>query len=127
MKRLFNLPILFWVAAVIFGGMSVYSAYVDTTPHPHTANAPVCYESSGETVKPEFRASSSLVKVNWITGVVNVDGDDAVGYAKFLYDPETNATICELYIPMPEHVIGDSAMDTVGHELLHCLAGSFHQ
>ena len=110
--------------AVLIGGGGVIASYMHVTPTLPTHAYP---QSTLARVQPEFRASSTLVRVNWITGPMNYQGDEVVGLSKYIYDEELNASICEIWIPMPKLVHGDEAMDTVGHELLHCLTGGFHQ
>lgn len=128
MKSVLNPRALLWAVIISISGFSVYSQYLNqTNPTPKTYE-PVCYESTGEDVIPEFRAASTTVRVNWITGTINYNGiGNAVGLSKYLYDEELNATICEVWIPMPKQVIGDADMDTIGHEFLHCIVGAFHQ
>ena len=128
----FRFSTLLWVIALFTGAASVWFSYAPPTLDPTTGVSEqrrvnqVCYEATGEFVKPEFQAQSTMIRVHWITGTVNVDGTEAVGYSKYLYDPELNASVCEIFVPMPKRVVGDDRMDTLGHELLHCLAGQFH-
>jgi len=81
-----------------------------------------CYVPYGVGVHPEFVAGTSLVKVNWIEGERGMEAQ-----ASYMYDEETNSTICVITVRMPDQVIGDPDMDSLGHELLHCLTGDFHE
>ena len=80
-----------------------------------------CYEPYGEPVTPEFLADFSLVHFRWVVGERGM----AV-QASYLYDEETNTTICVVNVRMPNQVIGDPDMDSLGHEVLHCATGNFH-
>ena len=115
-----------FLAAVLIGGAGVLSSYMHVEP-PTPQPKQVCYHSSGEAVKPEFRADSTVIRVHWIKGTIHYEGEEVVGLAKYLYDDDLNASICEIFIPMPQQVVGDADMDTIGHEMLHCLTGAFHQ
>jgi len=81
-----------------------------------------CYAPYGGPVEPEFQAETTLVTVKWIKAERGMEA-----YASWLYDSETNATICVITARMPDQVLGDPDMDSLGHELLHCLTGDFHQ
>ncbi len=83
-----------------------------------------CYEPYGSNVEPQFLADHAFIKVNYLTHPLP---DGSEGAAMFIYDPETGISACELWVPVPMHVLGDPAMDTLGHELLHCLTGYFHE
>jgi len=60
------------------------------------------------------------------------DVDSRYGFARWheWRDPEGNLVEvereCEVHIVKPEHV-DDEATLTLGHELLHCLYGSYHE
>lgn len=81
-----------------------------------------CYVPYGVDVHPEFIAGVSLVKMDW------VDGERGMAvFASYMYDEETNSTICLITARMPDQVIGDPDMDSLGHEFLHCITGDFHE
>ncbi len=80
-----------------------------------------CYEPYGDPVTPEFLADMSLVHFNWIEGERGM-----AAYASYVYDEETNSTICVVTARIPDEVIGDPDMDSFGHEVLHCATGDFH-
>jgi len=80
-----------------------------------------CYVPYGVGVHPEFVAGTSLIKMNWVEGERGM-----AAFAAYMYDEETNSTICLITARMPDQVIGDPEMDSLGHEFLHCLTGDFH-
>ena len=114
-----------------FAGFICYNVlydYMHVTPTPLATDAKqVCYNATGEYVRPEHKAIGALIRVNWIDGYVMNDGERVAGMARYMYDDELNQSVCEVWIPMPKRVLGDDRMDTVGHEVLHCLAGAFHK
>jgi len=83
--------------------------------------AEYCYDPYGTGVIPEFEAKQTLVVVNWVD--VGRGGDAGSSY---YYDEETRTSICEVWVRMPEQILGDPDMDALGHEVLHCLAGDYH-
>ena len=95
-------------------------AYGSEDPDAYS-NEEYCYVPYGTGVHPEFIAGTSLIKMNWVEGERGM-----VAYASYLYDEETNSTICLITARMPDQVIGDPEMDSLGHELLHCMTGEFH-
>lgn len=121
---------LYWLAAVLVGFGSLYMHVTSTpTPQPKMTHrvSEVCYEATGERVREEFRAETAIIKVVYINGPMDYNGEKVVGLALYTgLDPDTNTNICKLFVPMPTHVLGDDKMDTLGHELLHCLVGDFH-
>lgn len=110
----------------IIGGTGIFSVLSQYEYKNPTPNAPVCYEAYGSPVRPEYKATSLTVTVHWISEHMNVEGVDSEGAAAFTFDPASNSATCEVWIPTPVLVLGDAAMDTVGHEFLHCLTGDFH-
>lgn len=81
-----------------------------------------CYTPYGVDVHPEFIADGGLVKMNWVEGERGMKA-----WASYMYDEETNQVICLITARMPEQVIGDPDMDSLGHEFLHCMTGDFHE
>lgn len=84
-----------------------------------------------EQVVPE-RMSEDMhirfIKVNgpfWYKGQDDDDFTSVLGLTSWAVD-ENGVTHCTIWGPIPKHVYGDDAMDTLGHEFLHCIAGSFH-
>lgn len=81
-----------------------------------------CYEPYGAKVFPEFIADGAVVKMNWVQGERGMGAS-----ASYMYDEETKLTICLITARMPDQVIGDPDMDSLGHEFLHCVTGDFHE
>lgn len=50
---------------------------------------------------------------------------DQLGYAVWK-NPGAQPYTCEVHVMKPKFD-GDDAMDTLGHEMTHCLIGSFHK
>lgn len=128
----FNPSVFIWTLVLSFGAFTVASSYmhVNPTPQPKLAHrvSEVCYEAHGELVKPEFRADTAILKIVYVNGPFDYNGEKVVGLALYTgLDPDTDTNICKLFVPIPTHVYGDDKMDTLGHELLHCLVGDFHK
>jgi hypothetical protein len=81
-----------------------------------------CYEPYGSPVEPEYILKGTVVKVNFVSED-ELAGNE-VGYAE--YRVYGNVSVCHITAMLPEKILGDPRMDTLGHELLHCIAGSFH-
>lgn len=84
----------------------------------------VCYEAYGAPVEPEYILNGSVVLVQFIAEEDMPDGMEA--YAQYSVDFDTNTSLCVITTILPIRVLGDSKMDALGHELLHCITGSFH-
>lgn len=54
------------------------------------------------------------------------NGDDVWGWSNCEWQPDHNYAACDIYTVRPEYVLGDPAMATIGHEVWHGVAGSFH-
>lgn len=77
-----------------------------------------------ETVAPKADRRRSVVHVVWYESEAEVSkilGYDAWGFAE--WDGET----CFIHAPRPNFVRDDPRTDTLGHELLHCLWGEYHE
>lgn len=101
----------------------------DPTPPPLADISPApddlyCYEPYGAPVEAEYVLDGSVVLVRFIDKSDMPDGYDA--YAEYIADFDANISLCVITTMMPEQVLGDSRMDALGHELLHCLTGAFH-
>lgn len=81
-----------------------------------------CYVPYGENIRPEFIADGSFIKMNWVDGERGMEA-----FASYMYDEETSLTICVITARMPDQIIGDPDMDSLGHEFLHCVTGDFHE
>lgn len=91
----------------------------------------VCYESRGEHVVPEYELEGALVRVHLYDTVAEVQAavGDSTGEAFAAYEvlPELNVSRCEIWAARPRYVLGDPNMDSLGHELMHCIGGAFHE
>jgi len=91
----------------------------------------VCFgEPEGELIVPTHEVTVVVVSVHWqdspIMLQVLFDDPLLVGYSECEVQEEQNLALCDLYVVRPTHVYGDQFMDTLGHELLHGLFGTFH-
>ncbi len=115
------------IAAMVVLAIMFQTGYYDPpTPAAETTDADpglYCYEPYGSNVEPQHLAQFTFIKVNYLTDPLP---DGSEGMSAWIYDPASETSICEIWAPVPMQVLGDPAMDTLGHELLHCLAGDFH-
>jgi len=81
-----------------------------------------CYVPYGGRVHAEFVAKGSIVRINWVEGERGMEAS-----AEYTYDSKADITVCVITARMPDFIIGDPDMDSLGHELLHCLTGNFHE
>ncbi len=81
----------------------------------------VCYEPYGGPVEPEYVVDQVLVQIIWVEGERGLETESS-----FSYDEEINTGICIIWVRMPDEILGDSDMDSIGHEFLHCATGDFH-
>lgn len=81
----------------------------------------ICYSPYGQSPEPEFNAKTSLITIVWVEGEKGLEATSS-----WLYDEETNTTVCVITARRPDAILGDPDMDSLGHELLHCLVGSYH-
>ena len=84
----------------------------------------VCYEPYGATPQAEYVMAGAMVKVDFVDASAMPAGTEA--YATWIPDFEENYSICIITVQFPSHVLGDPIMDSLGHELLHCITGKFH-
>ena len=113
----------------IIAGFLLHLAIDITRTEPPTADtrseSMLCYELVGEEVKPEHFVHNAFISVKYVNeGAELPDGWEAM--TQWVVYPDDDISFCTITIPTPTHVLGDPAMDAMGHELLHCLSGSFH-
>lgn len=99
----------------------------DPTPPPLADTCPesmICYEPYGAPVEPEYILDGSIVLVRFVDASTLPDGLEA--YAEYVADFDANISFCVITTVMPQQMLGDPAMDALGHEMLHCLTGAFH-
>lgn len=90
----------------------------------------ICYEAYGTGVEPEYVLQGAIVKVDFVTEeeMIVLAGPEMDGYAEYVLPVEGGTiSLCKLTVMMPERVLGDPQMDTIGHEFLHCIVGDFHE
>lgn len=80
-----------------------------------------CYAPYGSDVQPEYQVGHTLIRINWLD---QTRGNTVE--SEWIYDEATNMSLCEVWIRIPEQILGDPDMDSLGHEFLHCLVGGFH-
>lgn len=116
--KLLSYLLMFTFGVVL--GVSQYS-----TPHTPKPLADACYWNKGEQVSPEFNGTTTIVEIHW-TSESELRKQGVSGYSNYQFI-DASTTACAIYAPIPTHVYGDHKMDTLGHELLHCLIGSYHE
>jgi len=80
-----------------------------------------CYAPYGGPVVAEHEATEVNLSVTWSHG-------SRASYAQAAWFVREDGTVdCEIFVPRPHQVLGDPDMDSIGHEVLHCLIGSFHE
>lgn len=96
----------------------------------HCPEGMECYKPYGVDVTPEYILMGTIVRVHFLepSEITLPDtGESVAGYSTYELDPQGRPfSWCQIYVPMPTQVLGDAAMDTIGHELLHCVTGDFH-
>lgn len=81
---------------------------------------PWCDAEDRGPVEPEYNITSISLIVNWTTL------KDDWGKIEYEAYPKKNHAFCEIWLPKPKRVWGDALMESLGHEVFHCLAGEFH-
>lgn len=80
-----------------------------------------CYHPYSTPVLPEHLAKRTFMEVIWLDQPRGIEAKSA-----WAYDEETETSICRIWVRMPNQILGDPDMDSLGHETLHCLTGDFH-
>jgi len=80
-----------------------------------------CYDPYGSAVIPEWKANQTTILVTW-TDAPRGGGANS----EWMYDEVEKISICRIWVRMPEQILSDPDMDSLGHEVLHCLTGDFH-
>lgn len=82
-----------------------------------------CYAPYGAPVIAEHYVDYVVLRVTW-------EGEQGgPGWAEWeiwIDEDDEEFTECTVHTPRPLQPLGDPDMDTLGHEVLHCLIGSFH-
>lgn len=103
--------VLLAACALIYGTVASAEASVEE----------FCYTPYGTEVKQEFKAKQTLVVVNYL----EQERGETVE-SSWLFDHTIETSLCEVWIRVPDQVLGDPDMDGIGHEFLHCIFGDFH-
>ena len=118
----------------------VYGKEKETDPHIEYGELVIeeWISDDRELVDPEFEITmvvsvfhlynnyDSLNEV-WQTYEGITPGEKQWGWSICEHQQEHNYAACDIYTVRPEYVIGDPAMDTIGHEVWHGVAGEFHE
>jgi len=118
----------------------VYGKEKETDPHVEYGELVIneWISDDRELVDPEFEITTvvsvfhlynsyeSLNEV-WQTYEGITPGETQWGWSLCEHQIEHNYAACDIHTVRPEYVIGDPAMDTIGHEVWHGVAGEFHE
>ncbi len=82
-----------------------------------------CYDPYGQPVIAEHYVDYVVLRVTW-------EGERGEGawseWEIWIDEDDKEFTECEIHVPRPLQPLGDPDMDALGHEVLHCLIGDFH-
>lgn len=130
--KFFIIPTLLLIAAFIFGSVRLEQAtkisLKETPPSdPHTCHE---FPNTSEQVVRERYTTRMVIEFYVAKPPIvftNTDGKPllADGVTVWRVD-EDGVAHCRIFAAIPKRVYNDPAMDVLGHELLHCLIGSFH-
>ncbi len=90
----------------------------------------VCYTAYGAEIIPTDDVRNLLVSVNFYDTteqLVLAVGEDVAAWSECEVHPDKNIGWCEIWVVRPKRVLGDPAMDALGHEVLHGLWGDYHK
>jgi hypothetical protein len=99
---------------------------------------------ASELIRPTLELRTLRVEVSYISvselaqlqrrfgehfDVKEVRQDHRHGFSILKTNRETGARSCEIYLPSDgkPHKVDDAGTLTLGHELLHCMLGDYHQ
>ncbi len=51
---------------------------------------------------------------------------DTEAQAEYIVNLEESFSLCRIEAQFPTHTLNDPIMESIGHELLHCIVGNFH-
>lgn len=83
--------------------------------------AEYCYAPYGQPVIATHYVDHAVIKVNWLD---QDTGEEA--WSEWTIDEEQKLSTCEIWVKRPMQPLGDPDMDALGHEVLHCFIGNFH-
>lgn len=90
-----------------------------------------------EDIKPQFQVKSTTVVVQYAEDYAELrdlalahdvtiqPGYRLDGFSVTVYDPSTNKSKC-IIVALEPLTVDDERTRTLGHELLHCLTGAYH-
>ena len=58
---------------------------------------------------------------------LNYDHERIRAWSKCRWDEKNNVSFCDIYVLRPEFVYTDKALEALGHEMWHGVAGRFHR
>lgn len=120
------LTIAFWTIVLSVTAITFVVTRL-VTSSPKIDSDQVCYEPYGQPVTPEHLLQYTTIKVHYLTEpLLDDNGEEYDGLATWILNEARTMSFCEIWIPVPMQTLGDADMDTMGHELLHCLGGEFH-
>ena len=105
------------VAAILLAGLALIAGAAKAEAEVES----FCYEPYGTEVQGEFKAKQALVIVNYLE---QPRGETVE--STWLFDDTIDTSLCEVWIRIPDQILGDPDMDGIGHEFLHCIFGDFH-
>ena len=83
-----------------------------------------CYDPYGQDVEAEHAVNYVYLRVIW-----NDNGRGGDAWSEWEIWEDENGEIfseCTVSVPPPQQILGDPDMDALGHEVLHCIIGNFH-
>lgn len=89
----------------------------------------VCYAPYGTEVTPEYEVTNVMVTAYVFDTAEELSadvGEKVASYSVCETLVEENVAWCEVWIVQPTNVLGDPAMDGIGHEVGHGIWGDFH-
>jgi len=101
-----------------------------TSCDPSSSSLPEDFDRSGEEmhITVIFHATQNDVDKAYVEEfgrARNEQNLNRLGFAVWA-NPGNKPYWCRIHAQKPTRVTGDDKMDTLGHELLHCLIGTFH-
>jgi len=110
--------------------LAVITALFLVSCDPSTSKLPEDFDRSGEAVHITviFHPNQQAVDKAYVEEfgrARNESNINRLGFAVWA-NPGNKPYWCRIHAQKPTKVNGDEKMDTLGHELLHCMIGTFH-
>ena len=108
----------------IIGAVVLLGIMVSCDPIPSPLNK--THDTTGEYVDIRVQTFSSQRQLN--KHLKRKEGDEVEGLAQWAHpkDDLTKVKRCDIYVVEPKGSRDYSQMETWGHELMHCVYGSYH-